>query len=89
MPNQKKCFSCLLTISSCECFNFHFYQLTTNLIEQVSCSNHKYRTILKGNYPQEALLFLKKRLGCGGTWYKHQIEVQGKHKDKILSETDN
>ena len=89
MTKQKKCYHCLLATSICQCFNFYFYNLYRDKIEQVTCSNKKIRTVIKGSHSKEALLFLKKRLGCGGNWFKDKLEIQGKHSEKILSEIDN
>jgi len=86
---QKKCYNCLLSTSICECYNLFFYSLTPDNIEENSFSNNKYRTILKGSFSSDSCLFLKKRLGCGGNYYRDRIEIQGKHKDKILAEISN
>ena len=89
MHKLKKCYHCQLATSICECFNLFFYSLSEKEIEEVSCSNGKFRTIIKIAVQEEALTFLKKRLGCGGKWTKTQIEIQGKHKEKLLLEISN
>jgi translation initiation factor 1 (eIF-1/SUI1) len=83
----KKCFSCNLN-TGCECFQYYLEGVTESTIKEVSCSNKKYRTIIEGNFDLKVAVFLKKRLGCGGSYFNDRIELQGKHKDKLLSELD-
>ena len=45
----------------------------------------RYVTIIPGSYGSEELTFLKKKLGCGGKLNPNSIEIQGKHKNLLVS----
>lgn len=84
MSKLKKCFSCSKV--SCECYQFYLSGITSQNIKEISCPRRKFRTVIQGKFDPHVVTIFKKKLGCGGTYHSNKIELQGKHKEKLLSE---
>lgn len=78
----KKCIRCRYVDSLCECKEITLSGKLTKIYEKKAVYN-KYLTVLEGKFEKEDLVYLKKKLGCGGSIYNDRIEIRGKHKEKI------
>ena len=82
-----RCLFCDSKTSTCQCISYYLHGVTQSMITEVACSRGKYRTIISGNFEEGIAKVLKKKLGCGGLYFNNKIELQGKHKNNILSLT--
>ena len=85
MTSVKKCKNCKSLTTECPCFSLIFKQEDLKKSIEKEIRFKKVITIIEGRYSKEELSFVKKRLGCGGKRKDNFLELQGRHKERLLS----